>query len=42
MNLKPEADLLVSAGSALQGGKQLRMSDDIFWLKALRKAQDKD
>lgn len=42
MNLKPETGLVVSAGSASQGGKQLRMSDDVFWLKALRRAQDKD
>lgn len=42
MNLKPETGLVVSAGSASQDGKQLRMNDDVFWLKALTSAQDKD
>jgi len=42
MNLKPETGLVVSADSASRGGKKLRMSDDVFWLKALRRAQDKD
>lgn len=42
MDLKPETGLVVNAGSASQSGKQPRMSDDVFWLKALRRAQDED